>query len=63
MTGRAVRPGSTDDVEDFMVLDVKPKTVSFDMSGTLIRFRINDAIRGVLAIGFRPRTSTHRSRW
>ena len=31
-----------------MDFDVKPKFVSFDMNGTLIHFRINDAIRGVL---------------
>ena len=31
-----------------MNIDVKPKFVSFDMNGTLIHFRINDAIRGVL---------------
>lgn len=31
-----------------MGLDVKPKFVSFDMNGTLIHFRINDAIRRVL---------------
>jgi 2-haloacid dehalogenase len=28
--------------------DIKPKFVSFDMNGTLIHFRINDAIRRVL---------------
>jgi 2-haloacid dehalogenase len=28
--------------------DVKPKFVTFDMNGTLIRFRINDAMREVL---------------
>jgi 2-haloacid dehalogenase len=28
--------------------DVKPKFVTFDMNGTLIKFRINDAIREVL---------------
>jgi 2-haloacid dehalogenase len=28
--------------------DVKPKFVTFDMNGTLIRFRINDAMRKVL---------------
>lgn len=32
-----------------MVHDIKPKFVSFDMNGTLIHFRINDAIRRVLA--------------
>jgi 2-haloacid dehalogenase len=31
-----------------MGLDIKPKFVSFDMNGTLIHFRINDAIRQVL---------------
>jgi len=31
-----------------MGFDGKPKFVSFDMNGTLIRFRINDAIREVL---------------
>jgi 2-haloacid dehalogenase len=31
-----------------MALDYKPKFVTFDMNGTLIRFRINDAIRRVL---------------
>ena len=31
-----------------MGFDVKPKFVSFDMNGTLIQFRINDAIRQVL---------------
>jgi 2-haloacid dehalogenase len=31
-----------------MGFDVKPKYVTFDMNGTLIRFRINDAIREVL---------------
>ena len=31
-----------------MALDCKPKYVSFDMNGTLIHFRINDAIRRVL---------------
>jgi 2-haloacid dehalogenase len=31
-----------------MGFDVKPKFVTFDMNGTLIRFRINDAIRQVL---------------
>ena len=31
-----------------MAFDVKPKFVSFDMNGTLIQFRINDAIRQVL---------------
>jgi 2-haloacid dehalogenase len=31
-----------------MALDCKPKFVSFDMNGTLIHFRINDAIRRVL---------------
>jgi 2-haloacid dehalogenase len=31
-----------------MGFDVKPKFVSFDMNGTLIHFRINDAIRRVL---------------
>ena len=31
-----------------MGFDVKPKFVTFDMNGTLIRFRINDAIREVL---------------
>ena len=31
-----------------MRFDVNPKFVSFDMNGTLIRFRINDAIREVL---------------
>ncbi len=30
------------------MLDVKPKFISFDMNGTLIHFRINDAIRRVL---------------
>jgi 2-haloacid dehalogenase len=29
-------------------IDIKPKFVSFDMNGTLIHFRINDAIRQVL---------------
>jgi 2-haloacid dehalogenase len=29
-------------------LDIKPKFVTFDMNGTLIRFRINDAIRATL---------------
>jgi 2-haloacid dehalogenase len=31
-----------------MALDCKPKFVTFDMNGTLIHFRINDAIRRVL---------------
>ena len=31
-----------------MAFDVKPKFVTFDMNGTLIKFSINDAIRGVL---------------
>jgi 2-haloacid dehalogenase len=31
-----------------MALDIKPKFVSFDMNGTLIHFRINDAIRQAL---------------
>ncbi len=31
-----------------MGFDVKPKFVTFDMNGTLIQFRINDAIREVL---------------
>ena len=31
-----------------MGFDVKPKFVTFDMNGTLIKFRINDAIRQVL---------------
>jgi 2-haloacid dehalogenase len=31
-----------------MALDCKPKFVTFDMNGTLIQFRINDAIRRVL---------------
>ncbi len=31
-----------------MGFDVKPQFVSFDMNGTLIHFRINDAIRRVL---------------
>ena len=31
-----------------MGFDVKPKFVTFDMNGTLIQFRINDAIRQVL---------------
>ena len=31
-----------------MGFDVKPKFVTFDMNGTLIRFRINDALREVL---------------
>jgi 2-haloacid dehalogenase len=31
-----------------VAFDVKPKFVTFDMNGTLIRFRINDAIREVL---------------
>lgn len=31
-----------------MGFDVKPKFVTFDMNGTLIRFRINDAMREVL---------------
>ncbi|MET4098528.1 2-haloacid dehalogenase [Agrococcus sp. UYP10] len=31
-----------------MTFDVKPKFVTFDMNGTLIRFQINDAIRQVL---------------
>ena len=31
-----------------MALDIKPKFVTFDMNGTLIHFRINDAIREVL---------------
>ena len=31
-----------------MGFDVKPKFVTFDMNGTLIKFRINDAIREVL---------------
>jgi 2-haloacid dehalogenase len=31
-----------------MTFDVKPRFVTFDMNGTLIRFRINDAIREVL---------------
>ena len=31
-----------------MGIDIKPKFVSFDMNGTLIHFRINDAIRQVL---------------
>ena len=31
-----------------MGFDVKPKFVTFDMNGTLIRFRINDATRDVL---------------
>lgn len=31
-----------------MTFDVKPKFVTFDMNGTLIKFAINDAIRGVL---------------
>ena len=31
-----------------MAFDLKPKFVTFDMNGTLIRFRINDAIREVL---------------
>ena len=31
-----------------MAFDVKPKFVTFDMNGTLIQFRINDAIREVL---------------
>ena len=31
-----------------MALDIKPKFVTFDMNGTLIQFRINDAIRGAL---------------
>ena len=31
-----------------MIFDVKPKFVSFDMNGTLIHFRINDATRLVL---------------
>ncbi len=31
-----------------MAFDVKPRFVTFDMNGTLIRFRIKDAIRDVL---------------
>ena len=31
-----------------MRFDVKPKFVTFDMNGTLIKFAINDAIREVL---------------
>lgn len=31
-----------------MAFDVKPKFATFDMNGTLIKFAINDAIRGVL---------------
>jgi 2-haloacid dehalogenase len=31
-----------------VAFDVKPKFVTFDMNGTLIQFRINDAIREVL---------------
>ena len=31
-----------------MGIDIKPKFVTFDMNGTLIQFRINDAIRQVL---------------
>ena len=31
-----------------MTIDITPKFVSFDMNGTLIQFRINDAIRHVL---------------
>lgn len=31
-----------------MGFDVKPKFATFDMNGTLIKFAINDAIRGVL---------------
>ena len=31
-----------------MVFDVKPKFVTFDMNGTLIKFSINDALRQVL---------------
>lgn len=31
-----------------MKLDIRPKFVTFDMNGTLIRFRINDAIRATL---------------
>ena len=31
-----------------MAFDVKPRFATFDMNGTLIRFRINDAIREVL---------------
>jgi 2-haloacid dehalogenase len=36
------------ELEDSMGFDVKPKFVTFDMNGTLIRFRINDATREVL---------------
>ena len=33
-----------------MGFDAKPKFVTFDMNGTLIKFRINDAIREVLGV-------------
>jgi 2-haloacid dehalogenase len=35
-------------VEEPVVFDIKPKFVTFDMNGTLIKFAINDAIRTVL---------------
>jgi 2-haloacid dehalogenase len=34
--------------EESMTFDVKPKFVTFDMNGTLIKFSINDAMREVL---------------
>src|SRR5215213_5718253 len=42
------RQATIDHLENPMALDCKPKFVSFDMNGTLIHFRINDAIRRVL---------------
>ena len=42
------QPSGLQTEEDYVGFDVKPKFVTFDMNGTLIRFRINDAIREVL---------------
>ena len=41
-----------------MGFDGQPKFVSFDMNGTLIHFRIGDAIRRVLGDRLPPRSST-----
>jgi 2-haloacid dehalogenase len=42
------RQPTIDHLENLMALDIKPKFVTFDMNGTLIQFRINDAIRQAL---------------
>src|SRR5215210_8000082 len=45
--GRA-RALSASSLGGLVPFDVDPRFVTFDMNGTLIRFRINDAIREVL---------------